>query len=265
MDAAVPQVGDRHAVRCEAGDRRGDEHADRPHARRLELDVGLRADVDARRPHGRRREAALERGPLLHVVEHRGPLDARHRADDVGELLLHGHPQEFLLGRPALPGAVPLERPPQAAAELPRERLGVHQGPHVGALPGAGHPHPAVLGAMIGQLGAVEGRLDDRQFGRGQRRAGQEFHLLAHGPVPQQPQGPAHRRDDDAAGDHLRRRDPRPAPPRPGKPICLHARPAFRKWRLVKNPRRRPPRRPRWGRPDITPRPTARRPAAAGS
>jgi hypothetical protein len=208
VDAAAAQIRDGHAVGFEPRDRGGHEHADRLHAGGLELHVGLRAHVHARGPQG---GAAPEPGPLGHVVEHRGPLDAGHRADHVRELLLDRDPQALFLDGAALPGAVALDRPPEAAAELAGQRLGIDEGPHVGALPRPRHPHAAILGAMLGELGAVERGLDDRQFRRRQDRARQQFDFLRGGPIADEPHGPADRRGHEPEGDGLRRREPRAA------------------------------------------------------
>jgi hypothetical protein len=164
MHPAAAEVGDGHPFRLEPRDRRRHQHADRLHAGRLELDVGLRPHVDARGPRRPAAERAVEGRAVVNVVEHGRPLDARHRADHVGELLLHRHAEQFLLRRPALPRAVALQGPAEAAAELAGQRLGVDEGPHVGALPRPRHPDAAIFGAMAGELGAVEGRLHDRQF-----------------------------------------------------------------------------------------------------
>ena len=161
IDAAAAQIGDRHTLWRQPGDRRTDEYADCLHAGRVEFHVGLGADVHAGclgRP------AALEAVMALGVVEHRGPLDAGHGADDKRQFLLRRHPQQFTLHRPALPRAVLFESAAEAAAELPRQGLGIDQCPHVRTLPAAWHPHPAAVGAMVGELGPIEGRLHDRHL-----------------------------------------------------------------------------------------------------
>ena len=143
----------------------------------------------------------------LGVVEHRGPLDAGHGADDKRQFLLRRHPQQFTLHRPALPRAVFLEGTAEAAAKLPRQCLGIDQRPHVGALPAAWHPDPAAVGAMVGELGPIEGRLHDRHLGRRECHAGEQFDLFTRWPVAQQPASPADRRGDESQRDDLRRRD----------------------------------------------------------
>ena len=204
IHATAPQVGHRHALRRESGDRCADEHADRLHAGRVELHVGLGADVHAG---GLRRTTALEAVMALGVVEHRGPLDAGHRADDKRQFFLRRHPQQLALHRPALPRAVFLEGTAEAAAKLPRQRLGVDQRPHVGALPAAWHPDPAAVGAMVGELGPIEGRLHDRHLGRRECHAGEQFDLFTRWPVAQEPASPADRRGNESQRDDLGRRD----------------------------------------------------------
>ena len=222
MHAATPQVGDGHPIRREPGDRRRHEHADRLHAGRLEFHVGLRADVNARRPRRPCGQRAVERASILHVVEHRGPLDPGHRTDHVRQFFLDGDSQEFLLSRPALPRAVPLQRPSQAAAKLAGQRLCVYQRPHVGALPRPRHPHPAVLRAVARQLRPIEGRLHDRQLRRREHRAGEQFDLLARGPVAEQPCSPADRGGDQPQRDHLRGGYPGGSAVRIGRSVVVH-------------------------------------------
>ena len=204
IHATAPQVGHRHALRRESGDRCADEHADRLHAGRVELHVGLGADVHAG---GLRRTAALEAVMALGVVEHRGPLDAGHGTDDKRQFLLRRHPQQLTLHRPALPRAVFLEGSAEAAAKLPRQCLGIDQRPHVGALPAAWHPDPAAIVAMVGELGPIKGGLHDRHLGRRECHAGEQFDLFTRWPVAQQPASPADRRGDESQRDDLRRRD----------------------------------------------------------
>ena len=208
VDVAAAEIGDGDPLRVEPGDRRRHEDADRLHAGGLQLDVGLRPHVDARGLRWPAAERAIECRAVIHVVEHRRPFDARHRADDVGQFLLHRHAEQFLLRRPALPRAVALERAAEAAAELPGERFGVDECPHVGALPRTRHPDAAVLGAVAAELRAVEGRLDDGQLRRRQHRAREQFHLFAGGAISQHPRAPADRGGDEPQRDHLRGRDP---------------------------------------------------------
>ena len=203
IDAAAPQIGDRHSLWRQSGDRRTHKHADRLHAGRVEFHVGLRADIHAG---GLGRAATFEAVMAFGVVEHRGPLDAGHRTDDQRQFLLRGHPQQLALHCLALPGAVFLECTAEAATELPRQRLGIDQGPHVGALPTTRHPDPATVGAVVGELSPIEGRFHDRHLGRRQGHAGKQFDLFARRSVAEQPDGPAHRCGNEPERDHLSRR-----------------------------------------------------------
>ena len=124
------EIGDGHLVRIESGDRRGDEHPDAMGADGVELRAGAGADPDA----GGLEWFLLESGTLLDVVENGGPIDARHRTEDLRELVLESDFQRYGPGRGGGPDAPRRDRFMKPCSPRLRDRVGIDDRALVGPL-----------------------------------------------------------------------------------------------------------------------------------